>query len=133
VSTLDQKRLDTRAEARRQANAAVDLIMETIVAVGDEEWRTAFWDEIRDELALRCSEEETPAPCVPACMSDEEARIFRLTSVPFGKHKGQSVDDAPHSWFDWLLGQRDEFKEKLARYMAREDSQERLRRELGDA
>lgn len=124
---LDAVRLAARARARKDARAAVDLIVQGAAGLGDEE-RLAFWDEVRAELDERCPESQSRATPLagPAAMGDEEAARFEARDMPWGKHRGTRIADVPAGYLDYVANTKDQFKEDLARYVARPEVQQEL-------
>ena len=64
-------------------------------------------------------------------MTDEEARVFAESPIPFGKHHGRLVGwvlDSDPDYLDWLVRatEEDTFKQDLRRFLARKDVQDQL-------
>lgn len=139
MTQIGRERLEERASARRAARAAADLIVEQIAAEGSDDWRAAFWDEVAAELRERGADLSQPrsnsAAAASAPMTDAEARALEAEAVPFGKHKGVAVRDAPLRYLDWLVGTRDDpadFVNRCRRYLARPEVAAELREEVGE-
>ncbi len=64
-------------------------------------------------------------PTKPKPMSDAEVKRFRDTSVPWGKHRGQLVDEVPLEYLCWLVDAND-WKDELRRYLDNEQIQRRV-------
>lgn len=120
---IDQAKLKARCESRKSADAALELLAESVA--GDP---VHFWKIIRDHAAAQLPvSPETAGP-----MTNDEAAMFDNYEMPYGKHKGQCVDEVPVSYLDWLAGETDPFKDKLRRYVQNERVRGRFAEELGD-
>lgn len=86
---------------------------EIIAFIGAKPQR--FWEI----LAEHCATKTPQAPSDPAFepMSDREAESFEQHGIPYGKHAGKSVGEAPCSYL-LFLSEGDEFTHQLRRYTA---------------
>ena len=58
---------------------------------------------------------------------------LQSTVIPFGKHKGQTFDEVPLAYLDWLIGQEwlnNPLKGKLQEYLNHPTIQRTLEQEL---
>jgi len=77
-----------------------------------------FWESLNGLVADVLP--VTPAKTAPIpAMTDAEARQFGQTTMPFGKHSGQRVDEVPIDYLEWLDEQPD-FRRDLNRYLRSE-------------
>lgn len=136
MTQLNQRRLEARADARKRAVAAIDLIVESLRDVADEDARLAFWDEVRGEVESRCCDLERQDPETGRdAMTDAERDRFLADRCPFKKHLGELNADVPLRYLDWLVAQREDpedYVNRARRYLAREDVSELLKKELED-
>lgn len=57
------------------------------------------------------------------------------TKMPFGRHKGETFDDIPLGYLDWLIGNvelREPLKSRLKEYLKHPTIAREVQRELGD-
>lgn len=120
---IDQDKLKARCESRKSADAALELLAESIA--GDPQH---FWKIVRDH-----AENQLPSePNAVGPMTDEEACRFATRLMPYGKYKDEAVDQVPVSYLDWLIGEADHFKDQLRRYVQNERVRQRFADELAD-
>lgn len=118
---IDQVKLKARCESRQAAEAAIELLSESIA--GDPQH---FWKIVRDHAAKQLP--SVPDPAGP--MTDEEAERFDRAVMPYGKYADEFVEAVPVGYLDWLAGQSDDFKDRLRRYVRNERVRERFTGEL---
>ena len=116
--------------AAEKSDELVAFVVDEILADTDPVHRTIMARRI--ERALRDAGFIPAPPCPadkPAPMTDEQAKHWgRLTTIPYGKFQGVTVDNAQLSYLDWLAEARDPFKDDLRRYLA----SARAKRERGE-
>lgn len=106
-----------------------------------ENFESLFWDTSTfkpEELAIYCEVirdealKRSPLPEVKTAqaklptssyaMTDEECKKFEKEEIPFGKHKGETIEwlfEHERSYLDWVAENvLSEFGEKLQRYLA---------------
>lgn len=116
---MDQRLMQERIAARK----AAEDFLSCAEPHGDV---THFWKVVRD-FALRYA----PLPEVRLSpMTDLEVSQFEFEQIKFGKYVGEKIGNIPVNYLDWLVGQNDEFKSKLKRYVLNESVQERFRNEM---
>ncbi len=84
-----------------------------------------FWLQLHraaEEKVRHLLPQPPPVP-KPHAMTDQEARDFEQTTVPFGEHKGRQVSEIPLDY--WLFLTENEFSRQLFRYV-RSDRFQRL-------
>ena len=57
------------------------------------------------------------------------------TKMPFGKHRGETFDEIPLGYLDWLMGNvelREPLKSRLKEYLTHPTIERELGNELGD-
>ena len=129
----DYEATKSRVEGRKHAECVIQLASEELNGVADS-FRVAYWQTIKAEannqIAL-LGIAEKPLPRLLQPMPDAEAQVFAETPVPFGKPFGTAIwaalRDDP-GYLDWLVRatEEDDFKQKLRRFLARNDVQEEL-------
>lgn len=58
------------------------------------EFQAAFWRALGKHLA--------PTDLDPKAMTDEEAKEFGQQTISFGKHNGETYDNIPIDYLEWL-------------------------------
>lgn len=119
-----------RGDARRSAATIVGLAIDETEEMTPDA-ALAFWTGIREvalgNAPLPVAAEKTKI--VP--MTDAAARNFETVYLPYGKHEklkrtvGQMMEAEP-MYADWLIGEKDEFKEDLKRYLASDRAKARM-------
>lgn len=106
-----QAKLQAKCDSRKAAEAAIELLKESVSGDAQHYWRI-----IREYAANQLPAELNAS----APMTDKEVDKFNKEIVPYGKYKGHTVGNVPMNYLDWLVGERDEFKEQLKRYLQNE-------------
>jgi len=57
-------------------------------------------------------------PQTPPPMSEDEAKAFEKHSMPWGKYNGTKIADVPMDYLLYIDDQKDEFRDRLHRYLA---------------
>ncbi len=124
---MNDQAIRDRIFGRSLADECLGLAREQFPGAS-EAMLTAFWEEAAKSAkealeALGVAPEPSGPRLVP--MTDQEARAFETTRLPFGKHVGRTVgdvlaDDQGPSYLDWLVqaSEADRFKEDLRRFLA---------------
>lgn len=108
-----EQRLHDRIEARKYA----ELCPATITPDPGQSdlWLSVFWETIRKAIPVDAALAETSGT---APMTDREAMMFSHAEMTFGKHRGIPICHVPLTYLDWLVGQPDDFRQSVARYLA---------------
>ena len=130
--TPEAQRIATRIQARKAADTLLSLA-EYPADVTDV-YRIAYWERVctqaQESLEILGVAKLPERPKTPP-MDDEEARRFRESPMPFGKHADKPVwqvlEDEPQ-YLDWLcrVTEEDHWKQDLRRFLGRPDVQEAL-------
>lgn len=88
------------------------------------EW---YWQHIDDaDRRYLCGPRDWPAPCPwcgghlvhrPAC---DDLRREWVPEMPFGKHRGQRIDELPRTYVEWVLARgigADDFRRQLVQWL----------------
>lgn len=128
---MTQQATKARIAARRAAETVLELAQGEANRCGDE---SHFWREL-----IRLVKETVPifpasgpaagASSEPPAMTDEQARRWERTPIPFGKYKGQPVADVSLLYLDRLTDEGS-FIKSLKRYLASETIAAALRQEI---
>lgn len=119
----DQKALKARCDARKSAEPALQLLAEMLD--GDP---IHFWKIVRDH-----AEKQLPAIAeIDPPMTDSEAIKFGNSLMPYGKYSNYPINSVPVRYLDWLVGENDEFKDQLRRYVKNDDVRRRFADEIDD-
>lgn len=115
MATTDDK-IKENIASRKQAGKAMDQLVRMAMDAPDP---IRYWEVIAREAAKRCGREVVKegqqAVSLAEAMSDEEAREFEKTNVPYGIHRGKEVGDiSPHYWCNVM---NSAFDFQLRRYM----------------
>lgn len=109
--------------ARQAAEAVVDLIngeLRTLIDQHGQDALAPFFATLRecylDNLTVEVEVERAPA----RPMTDGEASAFEARRMPWGKHKGKTIDEVPLDYLQWVLDQPDTFKVEIERYLISE-------------
>lgn len=114
--------LKSRCDARQAADAALQLLTEAIT--GDAEH---FWRIVRDHAVQQLP--RTPKDAGP--MTDGETVAFGRKMMPYGKYMGVRVNEVPVGYLDWLVGESDDLKTQLKRYLLNDAVRARVVDEIG--
>jgi uncharacterized protein (DUF3820 family) len=106
---MDDDTIKRRVKAREQARILIALITEEATNITSDAIES-FWDEIRQSLPPIDIQSTSNLP-----MTDEQARIFGLTLMPFGEFKGQAIRDVPMGRLEWYSDSQ--FQKQLVRYL----------------
>ncbi len=118
-----------RIEARQAAEAVVALAQEEAGRCGDE---GRFWRELirlMRETAPIFPQGKSASPAESAAMTDEQARRWERTPMPFGKYQGTPVHKVSLLYLDKLTDETP-FMRSLKRYLASETIATALRQEM---
>jgi len=105
---MDENVINRRIAARERARAIIPLIAEEVAAI-ELDACDSFWDEIRKCLP----QQPQVSPDQP--MTDEQARAFGLTEMPYGEFKGKPVNSVPFDRLEWYADSK--FQKRLIRYL----------------
>ena len=87
--------LSERIEGRRSGEEMAQFVRDTADNLTSDESRAAFWRAVKAAI----DQDIPPAPPLQPArftpMTDTEAMVFGATVIPFGKHRGQSIDNVP--------------------------------------
>lgn len=108
---MDDSVIKRRITAREKARAVISLLVEEASSITPDTIE-AFWDEVRKSLP--------PVQNVRACssdqpMTDEQARTFGSSLMPFGEFKGKTIDTVPLDRLEWYCDSK--FQKQLIRYL----------------
>lgn len=109
---MDDNVIKRRITAREKARAVISLLVEEASSITpDTIALEAFWDEVRKSLPpvqnTYCSSDQP--------MTDEQARIFGSSLMPFGEFKGKAVNTIPFDRLEWYSDSK--FQKQLIRYL----------------
>jgi hypothetical protein len=105
---IDENVIKRRIAARGKARTIIPLITEEAAAI-DSDVLEAFWDELRKSIPQQ-------APIISdQPMTDEQARVFGFTEMPYGEFKGQPVNSVPFNRLEWYADSK--FQKLLVRYL----------------
>lgn len=121
---IDSSALKSRCEARKAAEAVLELLTELVAGNSEH-----YWKIIR-EFAQKQVPSTVGVEVSP--MSDKEARLFGETLMPYGKYSRVAVESVPVQYLDWLVGEKDDFKDQLKRYVQNDVVRRRFQDELED-
>ena len=107
---MNESVIKARVSARERARSVVALMIEEASNIAPDICE-AFWDEIKKSL---------PSQNVPVApsnqqMTDEQARVFGLSTMPFGEFKGWKVHNVPLDRLEWYSDSK--FQRQLVRYL----------------
>ncbi len=129
----DPVRQQQRVKAIKEAEEVIKLIGSSEVEFNHEHELVAFWKKLSDYVKAQAAS-LPPPPSRPITnalpFTNEEAREFGKTQLPFGVHKGDLVRDAFEmrpNYLVWLANTT--FIDDLRRYLASPAVAEYLRRE----
>jgi len=105
---MDENTIKRRVAAREKARTVIPLILEEVAAV-EQTACDAFWDEIRKILP------QQPQASSDQPMTDEQARVFGFTEMPYGEFKGRPVNSVPIDRLEWYADSK--FQKLLIRYL----------------
>jgi hypothetical protein len=105
---MDENAIKRRIAAREKARAIIPLIVEEAATI-ESDASDAFWDEIRKSLP------QQPAKSSDSPMTDEQARVFGFTEMPYGEFKGKPVNSVPFNRLEWYADSK--FQKLLVRYL----------------
>lgn len=129
VVHVDPKKVTERIIARREAEQVVELCRDSSTILSNES-QALFWSIIRDHALMMSPLPKPTNARLMEPMSDSEARLMEQRVVPFGQYKGQRVHEVPLKYIDWLVGQKDTFREDLGRYLLNAQVMHELEKEL---
>lgn len=107
---MDENIIKRRVAAREKARTIIPLIIEEAATV-EPDICDAFWDEIRKSLP----QQPTQGAASDQPMTDEQARVFGFTEMPYGEFKGQPVNSVPFNRLEWYADSK--FQKLLVRYL----------------
>jgi len=110
--------LEDNVAALLLANELMDLGFTLVKESGiPAESVRRFWQYVMESAGELVGDEVVEKPKQPKIMSDVDARRFGRSLMPFGQHKGASIDEVPIDYLEWLLDQQGTFMEDLGSYM----------------
>lgn len=122
--------IETNIKARQAAEEAVE-ICNGIVAyyVGDPEFGLRFWEELDHRIGTRAGRlAREKAEADSSTMTDAEARLFGQSIVPWGAHKGATVDSVDLDYWFWMTEESGGFIRELRRYLKSDRIQQEAER-----
>ncbi len=105
--------IEDNVKIRKTAQAVYDLAYDESLKLGDSD-ASKFWETIAQLIDFNI-DPLTKQEYDPKKMSDKEAKLFGHTTIPFGRHAGERVDDIPMSYLTWLAD--DGFIDNVRRYL----------------
>jgi hypothetical protein len=112
-----EQKLAENMVARETAQQVIELAMDSLVNATKLNPKR-YWETIAQYAAEQCDMALTSSACTGACvleMTDEEARKFEDTKIPFGVHQGERVGSiSPHYWTNT---RQSSFERELRRYL----------------
>lgn len=113
--------------AKEAMSLALDLCRESGLEL--EEMRR-FWLRLHESTAQLLNEpQQVERPHRADAMTNDEAKVFERTCMPFGAYKDKPIGDVPLGYLDWLVGEPD-FKRDVRRYLANPVVKQALSEEL---
>ena len=106
---MDETIIRRRVSVRERARSVIALMVEEASSITPDICE-AFWDEIRKSLP-----QSTPVALSNQPMTDEQARVFGLSPMPFGEFKGWPVHNVPLDRLEWYSDSK--FQQQLVRYL----------------
>jgi hypothetical protein len=106
---MDEHVIKRRVAAREKARTIISLITEEAAAI-DQDVLEAFWDELRKSIP-----QQPPIAALDQPMTDEQARVFGFTEMPYGEFKGKPVNSVPFNRLEWYADSK--FQKLLVRYL----------------
>lgn len=119
--------LKERIELRKAAKQAAAEMAELLTACcedASEVYIDAFWAALIEAFPQRLATPVKTTAEEP--WTDQQARAFGQTHIPFGIHAGALVDEVPLEYLVWLVDQPDDFKQKLRKYIRSKRIQQEL-------
>jgi len=110
--------IDTNIAARKSAETVFELAVEQSREL-PEASVVAYWCRllllVEQVLpsGMRVEPTSNPSP-----MSEDEAKAFEKRSMPWGKYNGTKIADVPMDYLLYIDDQKDEFRDRLHRYLA---------------
>lgn len=114
-------RVAGRSDAEEVHESLLNLVSETFPGHGAD-YAEAFIDRMKELLPSRPSQQPKPDTIVPF------ARLG-ATKMPFGAHTGQTFDEAPIDYLDWLCYSQEDFYKTLRAYLTHPECESRRRLE----
>ena len=112
---MGETRVQARVVGRRLAASLIELAGLDELPPNAQE---GFWDELRRVMPSQPNGAlSTPTPA----MSDEEAKAFEKTKIPFGQHQFTNYGQVPINYLSWVADQGIQ----LRRYMRSARAQKR--------
>lgn len=114
---MDEKQILDNKHARGSAQEIAVIAREEEDGIQPSA-RGRYWDVLFEELKKHFPQHKLrkDGPEV-APFSDAGAEAFGRQEMPFGKHKGERIDDVPMDYLEWFASQTDSFKRDLNRYL----------------
>jgi hypothetical protein len=106
---MDENIIKRRVAAREKARAVVPLIIEEAATI-EPDVLEAFWDEVVRSIPQQPVKATSDQP-----MTDEQARLFGFTEMPYGEFKGQPVNVVPFNRLEWYADSK--FQKMLVQYL----------------
>jgi len=116
---VDKDKIDLNVEAGIAARLVAEMAKEE-----GKKYGRHFWSVLRSEIGKFLPRVQVIAEVKTRKMTNEEAKVFGNSRMPFGEYKGMRVDDVRSDWLVWLADQT--FQEDLRRYL----NSDRFRSEL---
>ncbi len=118
----DPAKVQAKVDARQAAEAGLALLQEALE--GDS---NHFWKIVRDFAETKVA---LSTKISDLALTDIEASRFGAEEMPFGKYQGIPINSVPLQYLDWLVGEADDFRAKMRRYLLNDGVRERIRSEL---
>jgi len=107
-----------RSAARDAARIVAELVIAEAAGM-PAAGQAAYWEELRKLLPREVVAPPVATPPATAVepFTDEQARHWGRTRIPFGKHEGTPIDEIPLDYLEHLA-EPTEFIRHLRRYLA---------------
>jgi len=112
--------IEANKQAREEAEAAFQFNVETAESLPvllHERYWVVLGALIAEKMGAVAPEEPSYR------MSEEEAKRFENTPMPWGKHSGERVGNVDLAYLLWVAEKRDDFVDEVRRYVRSERAQ----------
>ena len=113
--------IEANIKARKAAEELWELVVEECFGIEDVAIQV-YWKRFLELLRVELWSQETVARDPP--MTDDEAKRFGSTQMPFGKWELCPIDDVPMEYFVWMEEQPD-FRRQLNAWLRNPRIQQR--------
>jgi|SRR6185437_1742000 len=115
---IEQKHIRARITGREAGERIIGTINAVLQGLGDDPRSIdSFWRELRQAFS---TELLGPGAAIKASQPMTIAQADKwgdITKMQFGKYVGETVNNTPAEYLEWLLERDDEFKTDLRRYL----------------